>query len=178
MATSGKITSETTSDGMTYHPKGAYWSFEWTAAAVEGTRGQTKVSWSIYRRGRTSSPTQYSTNCDISVKYNGETVTLLSTGNRTTKAGYDEPTSFNNKKEDSGDFTVIHNDDGTGSFTVELDCFISENQVNNSSWNQTSFSGTGTLDINQAYTSCTSPTKVTASGIVIPNGSIKVSWSG
>ena len=57
MASSGTVKA--------YHPSnGAYWSFEWTAKATS-TKGQTKVSYDIYKRGKTTSPTWLATDCDI-----------------------------------------------------------------------------------------------------------------
>lgn len=156
------------------HPSnGAYWSFEWTAAATS-TKGQTKVSYNIYRRGRSSSPTWLATDCDITVYYNGSWHTILDTGQRVPGSS-DNGTSFYNVKETSGSFIVTHASDGSGSFTVQILAYIDSG----SNWQHNcSGQGTGYLDTNLAYTSCSAPTSVSASGIVAPDGNVTVSWSG
>lgn len=171
MATSGSIETNK-------HPKNkAYWSFEWTAAPSKTERGKTIVSYSIYRRGRSESPTWLSTNCTIKAYYNGTWHTLLNTGNRTAPQSGDDSkgTSFKNALEETGSFTVEHDTDGSGSFKVTISAYIDHG----TGWQPNcTGEGTATLDINQAYTACTSPTSVTASGVVKPNGDIKVEWSG
>ena len=153
---------------------GAYWSFEWTAQATS-TKGRTKVSYNIYRRGRRSSPTWLATDCDISAYYNGSWHSLLSTGRRTPGSTSDNGCSFANVKETSGSFTVTHNADGSGSFSIQISAYID----NGSNWEHNCYGeGTGVLDTNLAFTSCSPPTSVTASGIVAPNGNVIVSWSG
>ena len=157
------------------HPSnGAYWSFEWTAQATS-TKGQTKVSYNIYRRGRSSSPTWLATDCDISAYYNGSWHSLLSTGRRTPGSNSDNGCSFTNVKETSGSFTVTHNTDGSGSFSIQISAYIDSG----SNWEHNCYvEETGVLDTNLAFTSCSPPTSVTASGIVAPNGNVTVSWSG
>lgn len=153
---------------------GAYWSFEWKAQATS-TKGQTKVSYNIYRRGRSSSPTWLATDCDISAYYNGSWHSLLSTGRRTPGSTSDNGCSFANVKETSGSFTVTHNTDGSGSFSIQISAYIESG----SNWEHNCYGeGTGVLDTNLAYTVCSAPTSVTASGIVAPNGEVTVSWSG
>jgi hypothetical protein len=157
-----------------YHPNnGAYWSFEWTAKATS-TKGQTKVSYDIYKRGRSSSPTWLATDCDISVYYNGSWHDILSTGRRKPGSS-DNGCSFANDFEDDGDFTVVHSSDGSGSFIVSISAYIDSG----SNWeHNASAYETCTLDTNLAYSSCTAPTSISASGIVAPNGEVTVSWSG
>ena len=152
---------------------GAYWSFEWTAQATS-IRGQTLVNYNIYRRGRTSSPTWLATDCDITVYYNGSWHTVLDTGQRVPGSS-DNGTSFQNVKETSGSFIVIHESNGSGSFTVKISAYINSG----SNWEHNCINEeTGYLDTNLAYTSCSAPTSVSASGIVAPNGNVTVSWSG
>lgn len=168
MASSGTITS------TPHSSNGAYWSFEWTATP-SSTKGKTVVSYNIYRRGRSSSPTWLATDCNITVHYNGTSFSALSTGRRTPGSSSDNGTSFKNVKETSGSFTVTHSSNGSGSFTVEIAAYIDPGY----NWEKNCFgSGTGVLDTNYAYTRCTSPTSVSASGIVAPNGNVTVSWSG
>ena len=156
------------------HPSnGAYWSFEWTAAATS-TKGQTKVSYNIYRRGRSSSPTWLATDCDITVYYNGSWHTILDTGQRVPGSS-DNGTSFYNAKETSGSFIVIHESNGSGSFTVKISAYIDSGH----NWQHNCINEEiGYLDTNLAYTSCSAPTSVSASGIVAPDGNVTVSWSG
>lgn len=156
------------------HPSnGAYWSFEWTAAATS-TKGQTKVSYNIYRRGRSSSPTWLATDCDITVYYNGSWHTILNTGQRVPGSS-DNGTSFYNAKETSGSFIVIHESNGSGSFTVRISAYIDSGH----NWQHNCINEEiGYLDTNLAYTSCSAPTSVSASGIVAPDGNVTVSWSG
>lgn len=169
MATSGTIKTNS-------HPSnGAYWSFEWTAAPSETERGKTIVSYKIYKRGRTSSPTWLATDCDIEVYYNGDWHTILDTGQRVPSETASNGTSFKNDLEKSGSFTVKHSTDGSGSFKVRISAYIDHG----TNWEPNcTGEGTATLDKNQAYTACASPTSVTASGVVKPNGDIKVEWSG
>lgn len=153
---------------------GAYWSFEWTAQATS-TKGKTKVSYNIYRRGRSSSPTWLATDCDISAYYNGSWHSLLSTGQRIPSSTSDNGCSFANAKETSSSFTVTHNTDGSGSFLIQISAYIDSG----SNWEHNCYGeGTGILDTNLAYTNCSAPTSVIASGIVAPNGKVTVSWSG
>lgn len=166
MASSGSVKA--------YHPNnGAYWSFEWTAKATS-TKGQTKVSYDIYKRGRSSSPTWLATDCDISVYYNGSWHDILSTGRRVPGSS-DNGCSFANDFEDDGSFTVVHSSDGSGSFIVSISAYIDSgyNWEHNASAYETC-----TLNTNLAYSNCYAPTSVTASGLVAPNGEVTVSWSG
>ena len=115
MASSGSVKA--------YHPNnGAYWSFEWSAEATS-VKGQTKVSYNIYKRGRSSRPTWLATDCDISVYYNGSWHNILSTGRRI-PGSTDNGCSFANDFEESGNFIVTHYSDGSGSFIVSISAYI------------------------------------------------------
>ena len=166
MASSGSVKA--------YHPNnGAYWSFEWSAQATS-TKGQTKVSYDIYKRGRSSRPTWLATDCDISVYYNGSWHDILNTGRRVPGSS-DNGCSFANDFEDDGSFTVVHSSDGSGSFIVSISAYIDSG----SNWeHNASAYETCTLNTNLAYSNCYAPTSVTASGLVAPNGEVTVSWSG
>lgn len=166
MASSGSVKA--------YHPSnGAYWSFEWSAQATS-IKGQTKVSYNIYKRGRSSSPTWLATDCDISIYYNGSWHDILNTGRRVPGSS-DNGCSFANDFEDDGNFTVIHSSDGSGSFIVSISAYIDggSNWEHNASAYETCI-----LNTNLAYSNCYAPTSVTASGLVAPNGEVTVSWSG
>lgn len=166
MASSGSVKA--------YHPNnGAYWSFEWSAQATS-IKGQTKVSYNIYKRGRSSSPTWLATDCNILVYYNGSWHDILNTGRRVPGSS-DNGCSFANDFEDDGSFTVVHSSDGSGSFIVSISAYIDSG----SNWeHNASAHETCTLNTNLAYSKCSAPTSVTASGIVAPNGEVTVSWSG
>ena len=166
MASSGSVKA--------YHPNnGAYWSFEWSAQATS-VKGQTKVSYNIYKRGRSSRPTWLATDCDISVYYNGSWHDILNTGRRVPGSS-DNGCSFANDFEDDGSFTVVHSSDGSGSFIVSISAYIDSG----SNWeHNASAYETCTLNTNLAYSNCYAPTSVTASGLVAPNGEVTVSWSG
>ena len=98
MATSGTLTSNKYNS--------AYWSFEWTSSITSA--GKTKVTWNLYARGRSSSPTQYITK--IRLYINGDIKYEL----------WDEAATFTGKKYSSGSFTVSHGYDGEGSFTARV----------------------------------------------------------
>ena len=100
MASTGKIQSDKWN--------GRYLSFEWTATPSTTTPGLTTVSWALYGRGGTSSPTTYYTKAELTV--NGTQVWRI----------WDESTSYANSKKKSGSFTVNHRWDGEGSFSVNL----------------------------------------------------------
>lgn len=175
MASSGKITSKVTNNDY-----GAYWSFEWTAEPSD-TKGQTIVSWEIWRRGRSSSPKILATNCDITVEYNGKSSSILSTGNIPFDASSTKG-AFNNKWESSGNFTVQHDSDGSGYFSVTIKAHIDGDRWDDGTyiggWDQLTNTGSASLNTNYPYTKCYAPTSVTASGLVAPNGEVTVSWSG
>lgn len=166
MASSGSVKA--------YHPNnGAYWSFEWSAQATS-VKGQTKVSYNIYKRGRSSSPTWLATDCDISVYYNGSWHNILDTGRRVPGSS-DNGCSFANDYESGGNFTVVHSSDGSGSFIVSISAYIDSgfNWEHNASAYESCI-----LNTNLAYSNCYAPTSVTASGLVAPNGEVTISWSG
>lgn len=75
----------------------------------------------------------------------------------------------------SGSFNVTHNSSGKGSFTVSfaVQFYPYTNQALLTSSNVVNIPTTS-----YAYTNCSAPTSVIASGIVAPNGEVTVSWSG
>jgi hypothetical protein len=98
----------------------------------------------------------------------------LSTGRRVPGSS-DNGCSFANDFEDDGSFTVVHSSDGSGSFIVSISAYIDSG----SNWeHNASAYETCTLNTNLAYSNCYAPTSVTASGLVVPNGEVTVSWSG
>ena len=98
MASSGTLTSNKYNS--------AYWSFEWTSSVTSA--GKTKVSWNLYAKGRSSSPTKYTTK--IRLYINGSIVYEL----------WDEAATFTGTKYKSGSFTVTHNNAGVGTFTARV----------------------------------------------------------
>lgn len=138
----------------------AYWSFEWSSSVVGP--GITKVTWALYARGRSSSPTKYYTKIELYV--NGEQKYRL----------WDGSATFTGTKYSSGSFTVNHDVEGNGSFNVNLyvpkiydvlDWYTTEDDL--------------ILDTNKPYSACGAATlKLDTSKIIVPNGSITLSWSG
>jgi hypothetical protein len=98
MASSGSIISDTWNK--------AYWSFEWTSTPV--SPGVTKVSWNLYGRGRSTSPTIYTTKIRLNI--NGSQVFEM----------WDKDASFASRKHASGSFNVTHNNIGVGTFSVYM----------------------------------------------------------
>lgn len=170
MASSGIIKSWVTSgsadfgdgDGVKSY-SGAHYTFEWSATK-HSDPGKTTVSYSVYRRGRNSSPTKLDNKLRLVVKdHNGTTLVNISNDNPGTK--------FTDVEYTSGSFTISHKTDGSASFTADFNVSIYTGTFH-------ATSGTGTLDTNYPYTRCGAPTSVSASGIIVPSGSFTVSWSG
>lgn len=115
MASSGTIKSWVLNTGTISGNScaGAYYSFEWTSS--KKSAGVTTVSWNLYGRGRTSSPTKLENEIYLDVVKNGATTRLytLSDSNGT------EQTSFKNYLRASGSFDVTHSN-GAGSFTINM----------------------------------------------------------
>ena len=138
----------------------AYWSFEWTSTVTDV--GVSKVSWNLYARGRSSSPTKYYTK--IILYINGSQVYKL----------WDEVATFTGKKYASGSFTVIHDEAGTGTFTARV--YVTKIYDALSTIKATQ---TVTLPVNKPYSNCGAATlSLGTSNIIIPTGKIRLSWSG
>lgn len=114
MASSGTVKSwvNTNSTGT-----GAYYSFEWTSA--QKSAGVTTVSWSLYGRGRSTSPTWLSNYCLVNCTANG-TTTQLYTHAWNSEVGDGTGTSFKDNLRTSGSFDVKHSSDGSGSFVIDM----------------------------------------------------------
>lgn len=115
MALSGKLIWGPTGNG-------AYFSFEWTATQNISARTST-VSWKMYGRGRSSSPTYIASNYYLYI--NGSTVSSF-----TSSWDGSSKFSFDNAKKDSGSFTVYHDNSGAGSFDASIYAFISSSGYN------------------------------------------------
>lgn len=156
---------------------GAYWSFEWTAKYK--SVGVTTVSWNLYGRGRSSSPTQLFNGVTVSASFNGSSITIYSKsygGSSTSDSNSNEIASvqFNNVLKASGSFNVKHDSSGKGNFQITF----SNAKIYDSSSNLDN-SETGYLNENKPYTKCGAPTSVSLSpSIVKPDGTITVTWSG
>lgn len=138
----------------------AYWSFEWTSSVV--SPGVTKVSWALYAKGRSSSPTKYYTKIELYVN-----------GNQKYRL-WDESATFTGTKYSSGSFIVNHDVDGNGSFNVNLYVPKIYDALD---WYTTE--GNPTLDTNKPYSACGAATlKLDTSKVIVPNGSITLSWFG
>ena len=137
---SGTIKSYTRPSGST--GAGAHWSFEWTS--IKKSAGVSTVSWNLYTRGRSSSPTWLDTGCWLTVTKNGTTTKLYTADGL---SGSDS--SFDNKWRASGSFDVTHSASGAGSFTINFEVYIYE-------YAHKTNSGTGTLDSNPTLATLTS----------------------
>lgn len=110
----------TTKDGNSY--AGAYWSIVWTESYV--SPGVTRVTFDIWKKGRTVSPTWLDTECEITITdHNGTVLYALDTGRMSSSSVYDadgQPViSFRNTRYKIGEtFNVTHKNDGTASFNV------------------------------------------------------------
>lgn len=125
MATSGIIAAYWSSTYPT-----ARWEFAWSASPT-GVAGQTKVTWTLYTRGRSESPTWLRTECTFKLWYNNGT----STGYHYIKEFknlQDAENSFNEKFRDQGEFIVYHEADGTGNFWVGMYGYIWEYETTKS----------------------------------------------
>ena len=81
------------------------------------------------------------------------------------------------KKVKSGSFDYYHDSSGKGSFNITLDANIGG--VQDDAYNNFLDTTTKiTLTNSMPYTNCGAPTSVKASGIIKPNGTFTVSWSG
>lgn len=114
---SGTIKSYTRPSGS--FGEGAHWSFEWSS--TKKAEGVSTVSWSLYTRGRTVSPTWLETGCWLSVGKNGTTTQLYA---KEHTEGAD--CSFVDKFRASGSFDVVHTTSGYASFTVYFEVYIYE----------------------------------------------------
>lgn len=103
---------------------GAYFSFEWTATQNKTARTST-VSWKLYGRGRSSSPTWIASNYYLSI--NGSEVSSFTDS---WPSGGNSDFSFANAKKDSGNFTVYHDDNGSASFKAKIYAYISSSSFN------------------------------------------------
>lgn len=114
MASSGTVQSwvNTNSTGT-----GAYYSFEWTS--TQKSAAVTTVSWSLYGRGRSSSPTWLSNYCLVNCTVNGST-TQLYEHKWSSEVGDGTGTSFKDNLRTSGSFDVKHSSDGSGSFVIDM----------------------------------------------------------
>lgn len=163
----------------------AYFLFSWTGKKM-ATPGQTKIDWTIYRKGRTYSPYWYSNGYNIKISANGEVVKTLTrtwenTKERPLKESDDSFRDSKNFVVGSGSFVVEHGANGEATISIDFEriqIFSSANiggQLVNFS-----------LDTNYPYTKCKAPTTFTASventerGTIKPDGkeSIHLSWSG
>lgn len=178
MASSGTITSWKTTgsydfgDGNgTRSYAGAHYSFEWTSEKLS-TPGQTKVTYNLYRRGRTSSPTKLTNYCKMVVTdSNGVVHRNLDTGQLNSSPGV----QFNNSLHETGSFTVNHASNGSASFTVAFSFYaviFSFHDTTETATLDTNIpSYTITYDANGG-TNAPSATKVTpGSSFYLPNSS-------
>lgn len=180
MATSGKVAS---GSGGESGSATAYFEFRWSAqnAGV----GKTKVNWELWRCGRHSSPKRYAHSYDIDITYK-ETMTADKTILLSKSWGFvdNDTYTFDEEKaaakDKTGSFTVFHNAQGIGTFTVnfkDIRIYYNDQRIG-------SVEHTITLDKNYPYTNCTAPTTVTVArkddngSRVKPGEKIIISWIG
>lgn len=162
------------SNTSAYYPS-ARWQLSYTIGS--SSLGKTSVNYSIKSVGRSSSPTILATYCTLTVKDGlGNNLINFTHGNPDSDGIKGEESSFNNKTHKSGSFTVTHDSSGNGSFSVNFSVqFYPRTELDSA---LTSFNSVTIPTKSYAYTSCSAPTLITASGLVAPNGEVKVSWSG
>ena len=116
MATSGVIQSSSCASNLSAY--GMRWEFRWTADPSEEP-GVTIVSWELWTVGRTESQPRAYTQIKMTAEdqNRNNVLTYESTG---------ELRSFNSVLQDSGNFKVVHNTDGTASFLVSMSTDIYE----------------------------------------------------
>lgn len=147
----------------------ARWSLEYTIGT--SSLGKTTVNYTLYTKGRNgySSNTALATFCYMNV-YDTDGTYLTGYTHDSTSA-----ISFTGNSRSTGSFTVTHNSSGKGSFTVSFSVQFYPYTA------QAGLTSSQTVEIpgtSFAYSSCTAPTSISASGIVAPNGKITISWSG
>ena len=163
MATSGSFQSNSESISGGYYGE---LQFTWTSSKTT-TPGMTKVEWQLTGVGRENlSSSQLWTTASVLI--NNSVVWSVS------NEGVTYNSSYASSDLDNGSFNVNHNSNGSGTFSV----VIKMSKKYNTFSSEQTYSYTGTLDTNYPYTKCGAPTSVTASGIVTPNGTFTVSWSG
>ena len=150
----------------------ARWQLNYTIG--NSSAGKTTITYELITTGRenASSPTAFPTFCYMSIyDTNGYSQLVYKEFN------YTDSKSFTGQVRASGSFTVNHNSNGTGQFTVDFKVQFYPYTVSNPE-GLTSRETVAIPTKSYSYTSCSAPTSVTASGIVAPNGEVTVSWSG
>lgn len=153
----------------------ARWQLSYTIGS--SNLGKTTVNYSIKSVGRSSSPTILATYCTLTVKDGrGKKLIDFTYGDPDGDGIKGVESSFSNKTHESGSFTVTHDSNGNGSFSVYFSVqFYPRTEVDSA------LTSSQSVDIptkSYSYTACYAPTSVSASGLVAPNGEVTVSWSG
>lgn len=153
----------------------ARWQLSYTIG--ESKLGKTSVNYSIKTVGRSKTPTVLATYCTLIVKDGlGNKLVNFTYGNPDSDGVKGVESSFNNKTHETSSFTVTHDSNGNGSFSVNFSVqFYPTTEVDPA---LTSSNSVTIPTKSYAYTSCSAPDSVTASGVVAPNGEVTVSWSG
>lgn len=130
----GKITSFVASgsgnfNGVIKDYSGAY--FEWNYSATT-SNGRTTVAWTLYAKGRSTSPTRLENGCTVKVTYrNTDNDTVTESLYSQAHGGSDD--SFDDNTRASGSFVVKHNVKGEASIDVSIDASIYNKTVQNTS---------------------------------------------
>lgn len=161
---------------MGYVDSKSYNGARWRLSYTEGTPslGVTTVSYKLITTGRedASKDTAYTTFCHMKIydiNYN-----LLA------QEDFEWPTtikSFTGQVRAEDKFKVYHDDSGVGKFIVTFNVEFYNGTITNPD-GLDSDSEVTLSKKSFAYSKCTAPTLVSASGIVAPNGKTTVSWSG
>lgn len=170
--------------------KGARWYVLYSTQPDSETAGKTIVTWELYKDGRTSSPTQLTTVLTFTIgasnnkieaingKLNYEEIKINKEPN---SSGTNHPHYSYNPKDNTtptlqGSFSVLHNDDGSGDFTMQITASIYSDTVS-----------TGTLRVvtleqnypqspcywDQTFSSITMDRK-----FIAPGAPFQVRWAG
>lgn len=137
-----------TQEGNSY--AGAYWSVEWTATPSTTEYGKTIVTFDIWKRGRTVSPTWLDCEIELTIKDQNNNVLYTTDsgrmGSSSVKDADGNPSiSFNNTRHlKNQSFTLTHNSDGSGSFTCYFNVMMYSGAYHSNN-------DTGTLDKNIPY---------------------------
>ena len=179
------VGNKKTSEGDSY--QGAQWYIEYTTELE--SPGKTKVNWKLFKRGREETPTQLSTTIKLYftsdytiTAIDGSVLTWTPSRFSTEpdKNGTNHPHcsyrgSLNTTPTKTGSFVITHDQNGSGSFKVQLKAAIYTKTVTDGQ--------IYTIDLgtNLPYTSCYWDTNAKVSidkSIQKPGGTITVSWSG
>ena len=180
-----KVTNAWTNDGESY--AGAEWYLKYETEFI--SNGKTRVSWGLYKRGRTSTPTWLETTIELYFSSDqtitAESDSILSwTPNRFTASPNSSGTNHphisynpanNTTATKTGSFIISHDTSGNGNFKVQLKAAIYDGVLRDGSIK------TITLSNNKPYTACYWDSNAYVrieESIQKPGADITIKWSG